>query len=179
MLRQKLWQGDCIKMKYFLYDENTKMMSISDNFIKGFSEIDHEPNFEYEVLDSLTKKITINTEKKKNYLLNKAIEKIKSEAGKQIESSTFEHNGIIFSCGLTSQINYMGLLSSVNSGVVELPTKNWGINGEENIIEDMEDLNSIISKLFSVVYPIRKKANDDERIARNSTIEQLEAMISG
>lgn len=140
----------------------------------GFYKIEKMPDLNFEIWDSTQKKFVTDTEKKKTYLQNIAIAKIKSEAGREIESTTFEHNGKIFSCGVIAQTNYMGLKTAIDSGIVTLPSKCWSTTGEESVITDETDLSARIGKLFAVVYPIREKANADENEIRQMTLTELE-----
>ena len=117
------------------------------------------------------------TVEKTEKLRQRAINKIKSEAGREIESETFNHDNKVFSCGVIAQTNYMGLKTAIDSGIITYPQKCWSITGEESIITNEADMKTRIGKLFAVVYPIREKANADECAVRNMTLNELEAEL--
>ena len=130
--------------------------------------------YEYKNGEIVDRDLTVEKTEK---LRQRAIDKIKADAGKEIESETFDHDGKVFSCGVIAQTNYMGLKTAIDSGIITYPQKCWSITGEESIITDETDLKTRIGKLFSVVYPIREKANADECAVRNMTLQELEAEL--
>lgn len=159
-----------------VYNEKEKTIYKTSRILENEIEIYEMPNFAFDEWNDSLKKFVTDTTKKKQYLLDRAIEKIKTEQSEKIETSTFTHDGKIFSCKITSQLNYMGIKDAIDLGIANYPAKCWDIDGAESIITNETDLKTRIGKLFAVVYPIREKANTDEQSARNMTIKQLEAL---
>lgn len=148
--------------KIYYNVESDQVYYSSDEQPDDVIELDKYPDLSIEKWDETQNKFVIDNKK----ALEIKLAKIKSEQSTAIETATFEHDGKKFSCGLIAQSNYIGLKTAIDSGIATYPAKCWSTTGEEFVIKNEETLKTLIGKLFSVVYPIREKANKDEQEAR-------------
>ena len=156
---------------YVVLGENPNILRYKDTNISEWG-IDEENK----TVNRVFKKIPDSEYKQK--LIDIIVGEVKTNQSIDIDSALFQHDGKYFSCGITAQTNYMGLQTALKVGATTFPCKCWDKEGGEYIIKDEVTLNTIITKLFETVYPIREKANKDEQIARKATIKELETIIN-